>query len=200
MTLPFVYPPGPHVRRHGPQGYVDYASYRPWLRDEFSFHCVYCLLREQWGRIRGTYAIDHFLAVAHHPARVAEYDNLVYACASCNTAKGDRAVPDPLAVLTSPQVRVAEDGTIRAEDPEAARLIELLGLDGPESTEYRLLWIGIVALAARHDRDLYRRLLSYPDDLPDLRRLQPPGGNSRPGGVEHSALALRERGALPATY
>lgn len=200
MSTPFTYPPLPHVRRHGPQGYADYISYRPWLRDEFSYRCVYCLLREQWGRVRGIYAIDHFLAVAHHPARVADYDNLLYACATCNTAKGDRAVPDPLAVLTSSAVRVAEDGTIHADNAEAARLIAQLGLDSPESTEFRMLWIGITALAARHAPDLYRRLLSYPDDLPDLRRLQPPGGNARPEGVETSALARRERGELAASY
>ncbi len=46
MTDPFAYPPAPHVRRNGPQGYADYQSYRPWLRDEFSFRCVCCLLRE----------------------------------------------------------------------------------------------------------------------------------------------------------
>src|SRR5437764_4015992 len=100
MTIPFIYPSVPHVRRHGPQGYADYASYRPWLRDEFSFRCVYCLLREQWGRVRGTYALDHFLPVAQHPAEMTEYDNLLYACATCNGAKGDRVVPDPLSVLT----------------------------------------------------------------------------------------------------
>jgi hypothetical protein len=200
MSIPFVYPPAPHVRRHGPQGYTDYASYRPWLRDEFSFRCVYCLLRESWGRVRGVYAIDHFLAVAHHPTKAIDYANLLYACATCNTAKGDRAVPDPLTVLTAPAVRVDEDGRIHANGVEAARLIELLGLDSPQSTEFRMLWIGIVSLAARHDPDLHRRLLAYPDDLPDLRRLQPPGGNSRPEGVNHSCFALRERGALPATY
>ncbi len=35
---------------------------------------------------------------------------------------------------------------------------------------------------------------------PDLRRLQPPGGNARPEGIEHSALVLRERGTLPERY
>ncbi len=200
MTAPFEYPSLPHPRRHGPQGYADYASYRPWLRDEFSYRCVYCLLREQWSRVRGLYAIDHFLAVVHHPEKTTDYDNLLYACATCNTAKGDRDVPDPLAVMLNPGVRVAEDGTIHAEDAEAVRLIELLGLDSTESTEFRMLWIGIVALAARYDQDLYRRLMGYPDDLPDLRCLQPPGGNSRPDGVEQSALVKRERGALPVTY
>lgn len=48
MTTPFIYPAVPHVRRHGPMGYADVTSFRPWLRDEFSFRCVYCLLREQW--------------------------------------------------------------------------------------------------------------------------------------------------------
>jgi hypothetical protein len=200
MTLPFVYPSTPLQRRHGPQGYADYASYRPWLRDEFTFRCVYCLLREQWGRLRGTFDIDHFLPVAQYPAKVCDYDNLLHACATCNLAKGNRVLPDPLTVLTSATVRVAEDGTIHTDDPEAAQLIEMLGLDSEESTEFRLLWIGIVALAARHDTALYERLLSLPDDLRDLGRLRPPGGNTRPKGVDTSYFRLRERGQLPATY
>src|SRR5262245_11927234 len=200
MTIPFAYPPGPHTRRHGPRGYADYTSYRPWLRDEFSFRCVYCLLREQWGRVRGIYAIDHFLPVAHHPGLAANYNNLLYACATCNTAKGDREVPDPLAVLMNGAVRVAEDGTIHADDSEAARLIELLGLNSPQSVEFRMLWVGIISLAARHAPELYRRLMAYPDYLPDLRQLQPPDGNSRPEGLEQSALARREREELPPCY
>ncbi len=200
MTTPFVYPRAAHGRRHGPQGYADYQSYRPWLRDEFAFRCVFCLLREQWGRVRGVYAIDHFLPVAHHPAKAADYDNLLYACSTCNGAKGDRLLPDPLAVLTSASVRVTEDGVIHANDREAARLIELLGLDSPPSTEFRMLWIGIIALAARHDPELHRRLLGFPDDLPDLDLLRPPGGNTRPQGIAASHFHQRQRGELPATY
>jgi hypothetical protein len=80
MTIPFIYPPGPHVRRHGPAGYADHTGYQPWLRDEFSFRCVYCLLREQWGRVGGVFDIDHFLPVSNRPDLAAEYDNLLYAC------------------------------------------------------------------------------------------------------------------------
>src|SRR5205814_9068910 len=40
-------------------------------RDEFTFRCVYCLLREQWGLVRGTFAIDHFLPVAIHPELIS---------------------------------------------------------------------------------------------------------------------------------
>ncbi len=32
MTSPFTYPAVSHVRQHGPRGYADYESYRPWLR------------------------------------------------------------------------------------------------------------------------------------------------------------------------
>src|SRR5262249_16817807 len=142
MTPPFQYPPAPHARRHGPRGYLDYSRFRPWLRDEFSFRCVYCLLREQWGLVRGTFTIHHFVTVAIDPNRQTEYDNLLYACVTCNVSKGARVLPDPLAVLTSPVVRVRLDGTIHADaNSEAARLIELLGLDAPDHTKFRKLWI-----------------------------------------------------------
>ena len=48
--------------------------------------------------------------------------------------------------------------------------------------------------------DLHRKLMGYPDDLPDLRGLRPPGGNMRPEGVSASCHARRERGELPETY
>ena len=202
MTPPFDYPPVPHVRRHGPAGYADLASYRPWLRDEFSFRCVYCLLREQWGRVRGSYDIDHFLPVVDHVALVLDYDNLLYACATCNSAKGSREVPDPLQVLTSPSVQVGEDGFLHATTPEAARLIKLLGLNGKGAVEFRLLWIGIVALAAKGDPELHKRLMGYPgpSDLPDLTRLRPPRGNHRPEGVKQSCHSQWHHGVLPETY
>ena len=57
MTAPFDYPAQPHIRRHGPIGYADYASFRPWLRDEFVFRCVFCLRRESWGQAFGEFAI-----------------------------------------------------------------------------------------------------------------------------------------------
>ena len=197
---PFTYPATPHIRRHGPQGYADPDSYRPWLRDDFNFRCVYCLLRERWGQFRGIYAIDHFVPLAKHPHSVGHYDNLLYACVTCNAAKRDRNVPDPLSLLTSPAVRVAEDGKIIADSPEAAQLIELLGLDSEPSTEFRMLWMGIVALAQRHDPELYRQLMGYPDELPNLARLRPPGGNTRPEGVSQCYFAQKQAGILPATY
>lgn len=158
----FLYPAQPLVRRHGPQGYADVESC-----------CVYCLFREPWSRVVGTFAIDHFLPVALHPEQERRYDNLLYACTCCNAVKGKSAVPDPTAVLLDPGVRV---------------------------TEFRLLWIGIIALAERYGPSLYRRLMGFPDDLPDLKRLRPPDGNLRPQGVRTSYFAKRQEGTLPATY
>ena len=60
MPAPFNYPALAHRQRHGPLGYADYESYRPWLRDEFAFRCVYCLFRETWGKLRGAFNLDHF--------------------------------------------------------------------------------------------------------------------------------------------
>ncbi len=200
MTDPFAYPSQPHQRRHGPQGYTDPVSFRPWLRDEFSFRCVYCLLREQWGRVRGIFDVEHFEPTSLHPDKATEYDNLLYACTTCNSAKRDRTLPDPLLVLTNAVVRVQEDGTLQVDSPEAARLIELLGLDSADANEFRALWIGIVALAERHEPTLLSRLMGYPNDLPDLTRLRPPKGNTRPEGIQESCHAQHSNQSLPHVY
>ena len=75
----FNYPTKPHQRRHGPTGYGDYESYRPWLRDEFLFRCVYCLNREKWYSDDVAFNIDHFLPVAVAPDMECDYstENLV---------------------------------------------------------------------------------------------------------------------------
>jgi hypothetical protein len=111
-----------------------------------------------------------------------------------------RGVPDPTTVLLDHDVQVTEDGVIHAETPEAARLIDLLGLDSPQFTEFRMLRLGILALAERFDPPLYARLLGFPDDLPNLARLRPPGGNTRPEGVTTSYFAQRANGLLPLMY
>jgi HNH endonuclease len=198
MTPPFVYPPTAHVRRHGPKGYANYPSYRPWLRDEFTFRCVYCLLRERW--ILGGLHIDHFSPVARSPELATDYDNLLYCCSSCNAAKRDLKLPDATKALLEESMKVLEDGTIEASAPAAARIIKLLGLNTPKYREYRVMWIEIVALARRYQPVLYKQLLSFPDDLPDLSTLLPPDGNTRPEGVATSYFAQQKNSTLPETY
>src|SRR5260221_388039 len=153
----FSYPEKPLVRRHGPQGYAEAVAYRPWLRGEFCFRCVYCLLRGQWGRLRGTFDVEPFLPVVARPYLTLAYDNLVYSCATCNSTKGTALIPNPEQVLLAKNVFVHEDGAVEGRTAVARRLIRLLGLDSAESTEFRLLWLGILALAKEHDPELYRK-------------------------------------------
>ena len=147
----FRHPESPRERLHGPAGYADYASYRPWLRDEFSYRCVYCLIREQWGRVTGEFDLDHFLPQATDPALAQDYDNLVYSCHRCNLRKADDTIPDPLAALTSQTVRIHFDGTLGGMTPEANGIIRKLFLNSPEMIRWRKMWIRICELAAEYD-------------------------------------------------
>lgn len=83
---PFAYPSSPHVRRHGPRGWKDYQRYRPWLRDEFAFRCVYCLEREIWRDMREAFHIDHLIPQQLQPDLKYDYNNLLYLCPACNVS------------------------------------------------------------------------------------------------------------------
>lgn len=196
----FDYPAACLERKHGPRGYADSASYRPWLRDEFTFRCVYCLIREQWGRVTAEFDIDHFVAQATDSYQVTKYDNLIYSCARCNAIKAAEVVPDPMDALIVQNIRIGSDGSVESYSNGAAEIVLKLDLNSPEMISWRLLWIRIIELARDYDAKLFERLQGFPDDLPDLSRLRPPGGNSRPGGVSMSYFSLAARRDLPALY
>jgi hypothetical protein len=197
--IAFAYPPAPRDRRHGPAGYSDLASYRPWLRDEFSFRCAYCLIREQWGRVRGEFDLDHFVPQVANPGLRLDYENLVYACRVCNARKAAKRIPDVCEAMTSGAVRVSQSGALVTSTAEAEQVVRDLRLNSSHFIHWRRLWIRIIGLAAKHDAEHYRQLMSYPDDLPNLAALRPPR-NARPSGIERSHFARRRRGELGETY
>jgi hypothetical protein len=152
LPTPFAYPTTPHMRRHGPLGYENYQNYKPFLRDEFTFRCVYCLERETWYPNReASFSTDHF------------------------------------------------------EPPEGRKLIALLDLANAPAVEVREETL-LLLRAKREQPDnpvihaLFLKRFKYPTDLPDLARLKPPGGNSRPDGIEESHHARQQRGELPEVY
>jgi hypothetical protein len=196
---PFDYPPR-HERQHGPRGYLSYDRYLPWLGDEFAFRCVYCLSREQWVVRMGGFAIDHFLPTALQPEHSLEYGNLLYACNACNLVKGKQIIPDPSQFLVAESVSIHADGTMTGATVETQIIIDSLGLNDPDYVRLRRNWMAIVRLAKANDPGFYVELLKYPDNLPDLSRLRPPGGNSRPEGIDHSHYARREREELAEVY
>jgi hypothetical protein len=157
-------------------------------------------MREQWGRITGEFDVEHFRPQVKNPALGVVYENLLYACHTCNLTKGDDDVPDPRQVLVAAQVLVNPDGTIDGLTDDAKRLIQILCLNSHDFRQWRLIWIRNIELAKEYDAQQYARLMGFPYDLPDLSRLRPPGGNARPDGIYESCCARRERGELPATY
>lgn len=195
----FDYPESKIERVHGPSGYSSYESFRPWLRDEFTFRCVYCLKRETWGQVTGDFELDHFEPQSLSPDQAFDYLNLVYACRRCNAVKRDQRVDDPLAVLSSKVVTVLADGVLSSQHPAAIRLIRQIDLNSPRLKRWRVMWMRIVDLAKEQALDLHRQLTGFPDDLPDLGRLKPPN-NSQPEGLEVSWYAKRQRGQLPESY
>ena len=196
----FVYPASPHVRRHGPRGYKDYGSYRDWLRDEFTFHCVYCLHREQWYGRSGTFHIEHFVPVNVEPEGKCEYSNLVYACATCNEAKKDiLGLPDPCKVAFHECLRITDEGRVEALNNDGEKLRQVLLLDSASNVNYRFRLLKTLEALRRADVALYREYMRFPDDLPDLRERRVPT-NTKPEGVVNCYFVLRERGDLPGTY
>lgn len=195
----FDYPESRSERIHGPAGYASYESYRPWLRDEFTFRCVYCLKRETWGQMTGEFELDHFQPQSLAPHLSLDYFNLVYACRRCNSVKLDQPINDPLKILSPETALVLPDGVLVSHRPEAKRLIRQLDLNSPKLRKWRVMWMRIVDLAQKRDTNLYQQLTGFPEDLPNLSRLRPPR-NSRLAGVDISWFAKRQRGQLAETY
>jgi hypothetical protein len=199
MSTPFSYPATPHVRKHGPAGYREWENYRPWLRDEFDFRCVYCLCREKWGRRRGSWVVEHLVPREKARHLALEYSNLVYACSSCNSAKSAKSVPDPCRHAYGQLVYVTKDGKIHAKNADGHKLIQFLALDEEDLTTYREMWLHILQSWKKYEPERYRQCMSFPDDLPDLTQKIPPN-NTKPEGANNCRYQQREQNKLPEIY
>lgn len=189
----------PHIRRHGPDGYTDYGSFRPWLRDDFWFRCVLCLHRERWPTT-SEFEIDHLIPVSDRPDLACYYCNLLYVCRRCNNLKTNRRIPDPCVVAYGDCLRVHEDGSIEALNREGHSIIRILRLDRPKRVQLRRMILEIIVVAGKlGNTRLLREWLGFPDNLEDLGRLKP-ARNGRPEGIRKSAFARRESGVLPDLY
>jgi HNH endonuclease len=202
----FRYADTPHTRRHGPQGYQDYRSYKPWLRDEFAFRCVYCLCRERWFPDGDdNFSVDHIRPRSVASEHISDYSNLVYACCQCNAAKqGATGVPDPCEEPFGRHLGVLADGTIRGLTTEGVELIKICRLDRPKLNAFRRGMLELFReLQKRRSPEaaaLRRRFFGFPANLPRLSALRPPGGNVRPNGIESSYFEQQRRGELATTY
>lgn len=196
----FEYPSQPHSRTHGPQGYASYESYRDWLRDEFLFRCVYCLHRERWYSRGATFHIDHFMPASVDATGICSYDNLVYACASCNEAKkAILGIADPCETSFSACLQINVNGHVIALNAAGEKLKEVLLLDSRTNVEHRSRWMRMLRALQQTHPSLYEEFMAYPTDLPDLRKKRT-SSNTRPKGALSCCFVLRERASLPAIY
>jgi 5-methylcytosine-specific restriction endonuclease McrA len=196
---PYQYPSRPHERRHGPRGYSAYESYRPWLEDEFTFRCIYCLNRKVWSPTN-IWAIDHLVSQDEKPELATDYDNLVFACQFCNQQKLANRVPDPCRIAYGECLRVETNGEITALNREGRRLVEVIRLNHPRFVEERLKMLRLTKVLAKHAPGELEKLMGFPDILPNLTSLRPPGGNGRPNGILASHFGRRQQGELPKVY
>ena len=195
---PFAYPTEPHRRRHGPAGYTDYQSYRPWLEDEFSFRCVYCLKRMVWAPT-DVWSVDHIIPQDEAKELACVYDNLLLACQCCNRFKSNQRVPDPARVAYGQCLRVNSDGSVRPLNKIGDRLVRTLRLNEPRYRQWRLQRMRDLRALYLCDLEGYEQAMGFPQDLPNLGVLRVKS-NSRPRGLEESWLAKRLRGGLPKVY
>src|ERR1700733_6296094 len=195
---PYVYP-ALHVRRHGPIGYTSYDSYRPWLEDEFSFRCIYCLKRMVWAPT-DVWAVDHLVPREEAAHLACDYDNLVLSCQHCNRQKSWHRVPDPCKVAYGSCIQVDGEGLAIGLNAAGRRLVETIRLNHRKYVEERRKVIKLLRVLEIYSRDEFERWLGFPSELHNLASLRPPGGNRRPHGLSQSLHALKERGELPHTY
>lgn len=180
----FDYPTRASHRRHGPSGYSDCERFRPWLRDEFDFRCVYCLERETWTKVIRGFEIDHVVPVSKAPELALDYDNLVYSCARCNGTKSNQAISDPYSELTDGTIKINSNAKAVGLTPNARKLIQQLDLNSPTMIEWRELRLDSERLA-KSNPAMLERLNRLPNALPDLNKLRPKA-NSKPNGIAQS--------------
>jgi hypothetical protein len=213
LPSPFIYATGPHRRKHGPAGYRNYQDFKPWLRDEFTFRCVYCLERELWYPDRhASFSADHVEPQKDAPLRVCDYANLVYSCTRCNSFKARVRLIDPTVVGFGMHLRVDEKtGVMFAVqvDGRPSRdgelIIRLLHLNDDPAITNRRYAIDLLALKEDFPEDervyrLFLQYFGYPEDLPDLRVHRPPDGNRLKGSELFCYRAIRDDKGLSDTY
>ena len=195
----FSYPEVPHVRVHGPAGFKTYEAYRDWLRDEFSFRCVFSLVRERWVGRAANFDIDHLHPQSQRQDLVCDYENLLYVSHRVNLVRGPKPLPDPCRVALGRCLSVdPETGSITALSIEGRQIIETLRLDNEDATSFRLLWLRILRSVAETDEETFRQLVGYPTDLPDFQNIR--CSNTRPEGLAKCAWTRRKLGTLPEWY
>lgn len=97
----------------------NYRTYKSQLRLDFHTRCGYCDDRDRYyGGVRGAH-IDHFAPKSKFDHLKSSYENLVYSCPYCNSAKYDKWIGN--------DANVPNDGASGFVDPCGPELDRHLG-------------------------------------------------------------------------
>lgn len=173
----------------------QYPDWKPILAEEGGHQCVYCAISERsFGGLRN-FHVEHFRPKKLFPALKNEISNLFFACAICNTFKGDdwpaepyvdHATPwyhDPSRTDYSSVFSVCGDYSVAGDGTPARYMVEKLFLNRPQ------------LLLERREHDLCgradaasKRVLAAMTEI----ALLPESRNASAGGlVTRAAAALR---------
>lgn len=127
-------------RRNPEKKFKNYRMYKPWLREDFKYACVYCTIHE--GEFGGfhSFHIEHFKPKSKFPELEMEYTNLLYACWKCNSFKGEdwpsdnplrsgKGYLDPCVYDYEKCFTLNNDGSIIGEIKVARYMIERMHLN-----------------------------------------------------------------------
>ena len=113
--------------------------------------------------------MDHVESKSRKPFRICDYENLVYSCTRCNSAKLKWQVLDPTSDAFGNHLKVLSDGSIEALSVEGQDLIDRLHLDKHPAVTTRKEVLELLLLKQdspddpRVDR-LFRQKFGYPED------------------------------------
>ena len=151
------------------------------------------------------FGVEHVEPQATSPEQRVAYDNVVYACNTCNSTRRD--VPLPIDIGNDSlglHLQVLADGSVQTLSETGEELVELCRLNRPLLVAARRRILNLIAVLRTSDQpeavEVLRDLLAYPSDLPNLSALRPPSGNERPAGIADCFFEMRRRGALPEVY
>lgn len=143
---PFHYPEVQHARTQSPGSFSDYRRYKPFLRIEFKRQCVYCRLPDgAFGEDH--FGADHYRPVSRFPQLQSHYQNLFYACNTCNRRKRNFwpseqqwnegfFIPNPCDCVMA-QHLIYRGGRVEPKSPAGQLACEILSLNHPENILYR---------------------------------------------------------------
>jgi hypothetical protein len=88
----------PHFSRRTPAPIVKggYRSFLPFVREDFSRHCAFCLFSELFAGGEENFELDHFRPKHRFPELLNDFYNLYYSCHPCNHIKRDSWPPPAL--------------------------------------------------------------------------------------------------------